>query len=274
MGQRLKILIVEDQPADAELLQYEMRRAGIDYIARRVDTRESFHLALTEFHPDLILSDFSMPSFDGFTALGLARAVMPETPFIFVSGTIGEERALDALKNGATDYVLKDRPKRVISAIQRALIEAKERAELRDSQEAIQSSEKRFRSFVQHMPGAAAIMDLHGRYEFVNEHWERALGKAAHEVLGLSCEDLLPPDSAARLARLHRQVVETGKPASSIFRCGTGDAARWWCSSFFPVSGREEKPSMIGSITIDITDQKAAGDAIDGVDSRGPGRAL
>src|SRR5262245_60966761 len=100
MSYNIKVLIVEDQPSDAELLEYEMGRAGIDFTSRRVDTRESFQLALKEFEPDLIISDFSMPSFDGLSALGLARALTPETPFIFVSGTIGEERALEALKQG------------------------------------------------------------------------------------------------------------------------------------------------------------------------------
>jgi len=256
MGQHLKVLIVEDQPTDAELLQYDMRRAGLEFTARRVETQEAFERELQEFEPDLILSDFSMPSFDGLSALDLAQARTPETPFIFVSGTIGEDRAIDALKRGATDYVLKDRPKRIMSAISRALDEAKERAALRDSQQALQSSEKRFRSFMQNVPARASILDLQGRYSFVNENWERMAGRAAQDVLGRSYEETMPPDRAAALAPFLRQVVETGSPVTRIYRAGDGEDARWWCSNYFPIPGADGKLAMIGTVAIDITEQK------------------
>ena len=125
----LRILIVEDAPAYAELCQRELRRAGLKFSAQRVDTREAFERALEEFNPDLILSDFSMPAaFDGLTALDLARAKSGKIPFVFVSGTIGEDRAVEAMKRGATDYVLKDRLGRLAPVIRRALQEADERA--------------------------------------------------------------------------------------------------------------------------------------------------
>jgi diguanylate cyclase (GGDEF)-like protein/PAS domain S-box-containing protein len=256
MEQRLRVLIVEDQPTDAELLQYDLRRAGLEFTARRVETQQAFEDALKEFEPDLILSDFSMPSFDGLSALGVAQDRAPGTPFIFVSGTIGEDRAIDALKRGATDYVLKDRPKRLKSAIERALIEAKERAALRESQQALESSEKRFRSFMQHVPARASIMDLQGRYVLVNENWERTAGRAAHEVLGRSYEEVLRPDRAAALAPFLREVVDGGKAISRIFRAGSGDDARWWCANYFPIPGADGKPALIGSVAIDITEQK------------------
>lgn len=272
MSYNLKVLMVEDQPSDADLLKYEMTRAGIDFTARRVDTREAFQAALYEFQPDLILSDFSMPSFDGLAALGLARALAPETPFIFVSGTIGEERAMEALKRGATDYVLKDRPKRIISAIQRALIEAKEHSARRDSQQALAASEQRLRAFMQHLPARAAVLDLQGRYEFVNESWERAAGWTAEEVLGRSYEEVLPPERAADFAPFHRRVVETGVPVSRVFQSGSGETARWWCSSYFPIADANGKLAAIGAVAVDITEQKVP--KLRAVDSGGPGRAL
>src|SRR6185436_7068435 len=98
----LRILIVEDAPADAELCQRELRRAGLKFTAKCVDTREAFERELRDFEPDLILSDFSMPtSFDGLTALDLTRAKSVDVPFVFVSGTIGEDRAVEAMKRGA-----------------------------------------------------------------------------------------------------------------------------------------------------------------------------
>src|SRR5262245_61981706 len=113
--ENLRILIVEDAPADAELCQRELSRGGLAFTARCVDTREEFERALREFAPNLILSDFSMPSaFDGLTALDLTRRESAEIPFVFVSGTIGEDRAVEAMRRGATDYVLKDRLNRLV----------------------------------------------------------------------------------------------------------------------------------------------------------------
>ncbi|HKB73426.1 MAG TPA: response regulator, partial [Burkholderiales bacterium] len=108
MTERLRILLVEDVADDAELALLELGRAGLHADQRVVDNEKSFVDALREFKPDVILSDFSMPGFDGMAALARARDICPDTPFIFVSGTIGEESAIDAVKSGATDYVLKN----------------------------------------------------------------------------------------------------------------------------------------------------------------------
>ena len=103
----VRVLLTEDVASDAELEVRELKRAGLRVVHRIVASEEDFENALREFLPDIILSDFSMPGFDGMAALAIARVRTPETPFIFVSGTIGEEYAIRALKNGATDYVLK-----------------------------------------------------------------------------------------------------------------------------------------------------------------------
>src|SRR5260221_8710787 len=110
MTERLRILLVEDVADDAELALRELGRTGLHADQRVVDNEKSFVGALREFAPQVILSDFSMPGFDGMAALALAREICPDTPFIFVSGTIGEESAVDAPKSGATDYVLKKNP--------------------------------------------------------------------------------------------------------------------------------------------------------------------
>src|SRR3954470_6675167 len=99
MKQEFKILMVEDQPADTELLVRQLRGGGLKFSCERVDTQSAYHQALRVFEPDLILSDFTMPAFDGLSALLMARAFSPDIPFIFVSGTIGEDRALEALQH-------------------------------------------------------------------------------------------------------------------------------------------------------------------------------
>src|SRR5437773_4656773 len=131
MGQELRVLMVEDVESDAELAERELKRAGLAVRARRVEREEDFRRELTEFRPHVILSDFSMPQFNGMSALRIAREIVPEVPFIFVSGTLGEDYAIRALKNGATDYVLKNNLVRLPPTIERAVSEAAARAERR-----------------------------------------------------------------------------------------------------------------------------------------------
>jgi signal transduction histidine kinase len=124
----LRILHLEDDTADSELIGSLLRTAGLDCELERVDTRAAFEASLASGAFQIILSDYSLPGFDGQAALGLARSLKPEVPFLFVSGTIGEDLAIESLKEGATDFVLKDRLQRLAPAVRRALAEAEERA--------------------------------------------------------------------------------------------------------------------------------------------------
>jgi diguanylate cyclase (GGDEF)-like protein/PAS domain S-box-containing protein len=130
----IRLLMAEDNQDDAELELHELRRAGMAVVSRVVETREEFVRALADFAPEVIVSDFSMPHFDGLSAMRIARELAPDTPFVFVSGTLGEDHAIRALREGATDYVLKGSIARFPSAIRRALQEAKERRERRRAQ--------------------------------------------------------------------------------------------------------------------------------------------
>jgi diguanylate cyclase (GGDEF)-like protein len=129
MGQEFRLLILEDVAAEAELAVHQLERAGLNCTWTRVETEGAFRTALHEERPDLILSDFSLPGYDGSDALDLVQREAPDVPFIFVSGTIGEERAIEALKCGAVDYVLKTNLARLAPAVSRALMEAELRRE-------------------------------------------------------------------------------------------------------------------------------------------------
>jgi DNA-binding NtrC family response regulator len=129
-GRTARILILEDDPWDAELAQRLLTGAGLDFTAVVVETRASFTEQLAAFRPDLILSDFHLPGFSGEMALEIAQERCPQIPFIIWSGVLGDEAAVGLIKQGATDYILKDRPARLASAIQRALAEAEQRAYL------------------------------------------------------------------------------------------------------------------------------------------------
>ena len=120
MRQPLRILSLEDDPNDAELIQATLEADGIACELIRVDTQPAFEASIAE-SVDLILADYTLPSFDGISALKFAIKACPDVPFIFVSGTLGEEVAIEALKIGATDYVLKTRLSRLVPSVQRAL---------------------------------------------------------------------------------------------------------------------------------------------------------
>jgi len=143
MKRQVSILHLEDDPADAELVELNLAREGIDSRIRVVATREAFVGALEEGGFNLVLADFALPVFDGMTALAIVLERDPDLPFIFVSGRLGEENAIDSLKNGATDYVLKNRLSRLAPAVTRALKEAEEREELKMAEEALRESETR-----------------------------------------------------------------------------------------------------------------------------------
>jgi PAS domain S-box-containing protein len=138
---RLRILSLEDDPNDAELIQAVLEGEEIECEVTRVDTRAEFLAAVEKGGIDLILADYTLPSFDGLSALKLAMISCPEVPFIFVSGTLGEEVAIEALKIGATDYVLKTRLPRLVPSVHRALREARDRAERARAETALRRSE-------------------------------------------------------------------------------------------------------------------------------------
>jgi PAS domain S-box-containing protein len=137
----LRILLLEDDAGDAELIRELLEAGHVVGEVTRVDTRAAFEAALKDAAVDLILADYKLPSFDGISALKLAVAARPDVPFIFVSGTVGEDVAIEALKIGATDYVLKQRLSRLVPSVERALREARERTERRKVTEALRRSE-------------------------------------------------------------------------------------------------------------------------------------
>jgi len=148
MENEMRLLMVEDVPTDAELELRELRRAGMRVAHRLVDTEAAFREELNKFQPELIISDFSMPHFDGMWALSLARELAPDVPFLFVSGTIGEEYAIRALKNGATDYVLKNNLVRLPAAVARALQDSAERAARRKAERELEETRSRLDSII------------------------------------------------------------------------------------------------------------------------------
>ena len=145
MTQPLRLIHLEGNPADAELIDSTLRNAGIPCQTKRVHTREDFLAALRQGGFSLILADTTVPDFDGAAALDLARALHPDVPFLFVSGMQGEEFAVDMMQRGATDYISKQRLGRLVPSVRRTLRELDERLERKRAEDALRMSEKQLR---------------------------------------------------------------------------------------------------------------------------------
>lgn len=164
INRNLKILILEDTISDADLLIWELKKSSADFVFEVVQNRETFFNALTEFNPDIILSDFSLPSFDGLTAFQIKQQEKPDIPFIIVSGAIGEEKAVELIKNGVTDYVQKDKLITLNQKIERALKEVEEKNEKKIAEEKIKTQNKKLLeiSFLQSHQIRRPVADILG----------------------------------------------------------------------------------------------------------------
>src|ERR1700736_5623294 len=182
MKSPLRILYLEDEPKDAELVQETLAIDGISCQITRVETEADFIASLEQGGFDLILADYTLPSFDGLSALKIAQQHWPHVPFIFLSGTLGEEVAIEALKFGATDYVFKTRLSRIVPSVQRALREAEERVERRRAEEALRRSEAYFRLIVDSIPGLVCTMTAAGAVERVNQRILDYTGKTLDQL--------------------------------------------------------------------------------------------
>jgi diguanylate cyclase (GGDEF)-like protein len=193
MSAKLQLVVVEDSVVDAELVARHLAKAGLDVAMHRVQTESDFVSALNEKRPDLILSDFSLPQFSGLRALDVAIAHAPETPFIYVSGTIGEERAIDALRRGATDYVLKTNLSRLSSAVERALREAALKADQRKSEQQRCEQEVRLqrltRTYRMLSSTSSAILRLRNRADLLDEVCRIAVDQGGYERVAISLID-------------------------------------------------------------------------------------
>jgi len=203
MRSKLRILHLEDDPRDSEIVESLLIDEGIDCDMIRVSNREQFRSAIEQESFDIILADYSLPSFDGMSALAIALSQRPTVPFILLSGTAGEEVAAESVKSGATDYVLKDRPSRLVPSIRRALREAEERRELQRAEQSLRESEERLRTVIQHMPVLMVAFDQQGSIVAWNQECENVTGYKAGEMVGdLGAMERLHPDAAQRMVMM------------------------------------------------------------------------
>ncbi|HEU5040643.1 MAG TPA: PAS domain S-box protein [Gemmatimonadales bacterium] len=257
--QPLRILILEDVPMDAELVAYELGRARVRFDARRVDTREEFLRQLDEFRPDVILSDYTLPRFDGMAALSLARERAPDVPFLIVTGSVNEETAVGCMKAGATDYLLKSNLARIGPAIEAAIARVQSRSAKSRAEEALRRSEANLRAIFNNSLQAFVLVDRDGRIQALNrtaEEWaELILGRRLTE--GDRIEAFIP-DAATAFRDALRGEAGTVERAIA-YRTGE---ERWFETTHTPVVDDEGGVIGVCLNARDVTERKRGEQAL------------
>ncbi|MGH8314294.1 MAG: putative bifunctional diguanylate cyclase/phosphodiesterase [Steroidobacterales bacterium] len=223
----LRLLMVEDVPADAEITVRELLRGGMEFDWRRVETEAELTRECIEFAPDIVVSDFALPHFDGLSALRIVRRLRPDLPFIFVSGTIGEETAIESLRGGANDYVLKTNLSRLPTAVRRALQDAAERTKRLEIEEALRLRDRAVEASVNPVLIVSATepdMPL----VYVNHAFEQVTGYARDEVIGGNCRLLQGKDNEQpELDKIRRAIAEH-RDGEALLRNYRKDGSLFW----------------------------------------------
>ena len=256
----LRILLLEDNSAHVELIREALEAGHFACQIRRVQTRAEFLSALENDGFDLILGDHKLSAFEGIPALELALSVRPNLPFVFVSGTAGEEAAIDALKNGATDYVLKTRLSRIVPAVHRALREAGERAERKKAEEELRRSESELRQVIETIPAMvwSALPDASN--VMMNSRWTEYTGVSG---TGSDWRAAVHPDDLERHIDVFRACSAANVPFLDEvrFRGADGEYRRFFVHGM-PLRDEQGKILKWYGIVTDIEDRKRAEEAL------------
>ncbi|MFC5271199.1 PAS domain S-box protein [Adhaeribacter terreus] len=215
----IKILILEHDPNDLELLQYALKKTALPYVSEVVQTREAFIKTIQDFGPDIILSDFSLPTFDGLSAFKIKQELCTNTPFIIVSGTIGEENAVDLIKQGVTDYVLKERLYQIGPKITRAIKEAEEsrKKELAEKEVArkrkqLKASYKQTRNLLESISEGFFAANKNWTVTYWNHAAERLLLTPKEKILGKNLWDVFEAAVHTRFFEEYHRVITEQVP--------------------------------------------------------------
>jgi PAS domain S-box-containing protein len=268
------ILLVEDNEDDAYFVLSELKKGGISHVAKCVCQRDEFISALTEFKPDLVLSDYKLPEFAEMEPLRLVRERSPDLPFILVTGALGEELSVEVIKEGATDYILKDRLFRLVPAVERALREAEERKRRREADEllkkqheqlqsqnvALQESDERFRQLAENIREVFWMTDTRkDEIIYVSPGYEVIWGRTCQSLYESArdwMEAIHREDRERVLQALEKQVLGQYDEVYRIVR--PDGSIRWIHDRAFPVRNEGGEVYRVTGIAEDITERKMA----------------
>jgi PAS domain S-box-containing protein len=223
MNNPTRILFIEDIPEDFELAESELRRGGIHFTALRVDSEKDLKKALQKFHPDIVISDYSMPGFDGMQALKISLNHDPDTPVIMLTGSTRKPTAVECMKAGATDYVFKEHLKRLPFAVSGALENreikaANEKAAkiINDNNEALRKSEEQLRDIIFTMGDWVWEVDENGIYTYSSKKGSDIFGYKSEDILGKTPFDFMPPDEAKRVGAIFTEITANKAPIKDL----------------------------------------------------------
>src|SRR5713226_8684496 len=267
-GDLLRILMLENCPNDAELILTELREAGLAFEHILTENQQQFIRAISSEEFDAILSDYRLPSWTGLDALKIVRQAGKDVPFLLLTGTLGEEAAVECIKQGVSDYVLKEHLARLPQALERAIREKKLRVEHQRSRAALAESEARARAQFTELdllyrtaPICLAVLDRNLRYLRVNESMAQNHGIPPAAHIGRTLREIVP-ENAGEAERFYREVFETGKPLLNVEckvkRTIAPFEERDYLATFSPLPGDDGTVSVACAIMVDITERKRA----------------
>lgn len=252
----LQILLLEDDPVDVELIQTTLKNGGIEAEYTCVAHSSDYREYLNTQSPDIILSDYALPNFDGIAALKLAQEKCRDVPFIMVSGMLGEERAVETLKQGATDYVLKQRLERLVSSVNRAVRESRERRERKQVQEALRQRDDLLQAIVEASPVAIITLNPQGEVISWNLAAEQIYGWSVQEVINRPLS-IVSGDRQREFDRLFQQALENKTLSNYEFQhLGKNQELIEISISLAPLHNEEGNVCGVVMTAIDITARK------------------
>ncbi|HEY5934489.1 MAG TPA: PAS domain S-box protein [Kofleriaceae bacterium] len=254
----LRVLMVEDSPVDAKLIAAALRKGGHIVELERVDTEDALRAALRNATWDVVTCDWAMPGFDAPAALAVVKEIGIDIPFIIVSGTVGEELAVDAMRAGAHDYVIKDRLARLAPAVDRELRDVKARAAERQAAADLLASEARYRRIIETTNQGVWVIDTEGKTTFLNARMAELLGSTVSNVIGRTPAEFLDEDGREKLARAIA-THKAGKPRQDEVQLRRADGSL--ISVLFdssPVLDANNQYAGAFAMVLDISDRKRA----------------
>lgn len=255
----LRVLYVEDSPQDVDIINELLTEAGFE-VSMDITEKKNEYISLLQSRTyDVILSDFKLPGFDAFGALQSAIEICPNTPFICVSGSIGEDIAIDLIKRGAVDYVLKDRLGRLPLAIKRAIHEVKEKESRQHAEEALRESERRFHVLAENSPVGIFQTDGEGNTIYVNPRWCEISGLPKEKAMGTAWLEAVHSEDKEQVSSGWKKAAHEHVPSQAEYRFIRPDGKiAWVIGQAIPEKDSENKiVGYVGTIT-DITSRKLA----------------
>lgn len=207
MNRPLRVLLVEDSEDDAELLAYELERSGYDLIYERVDTAMAMNAALDQESWDIVIADYTLPTFSAPAALTVLKERELDLPFIIVSGTIGEDIAVAAMKAGANDYLMKGKLARLAPAVERELRDANERRKRREAEQTVRQNEERFRALIENALDIITVVGTDGIIHYESPSVEKVLGYKPEDLVNKNIFDYIHSEDIANLLKMVNQVA-------------------------------------------------------------------